>query len=202
MSAVTKFQADIDCNSNISKPSQSWGILASFILQPYGGLVMCVRSWLSLFQLVACRLHGTDPSFEPVMVYQQLWLLQWTFRRHVQWCRLYCIPHKIFKQLRSMFVLCWVSWGPFYLHGSTIIWNSNWNFYYNAQSENAYNGAVYTVYLIPDSKVPGANMGPTWVLPAPDGPHVGPMNLAIRDDIYKRLWYAFVKRWIYHRFLM
>ena len=26
----------------------------------------------------------------------------------------------------------------------------------------------------------GANMGPTWVLSAPDGPHVGPMNLAIR----------------------
>ena len=34
---------------------------------------------------------------------------------------------------------------------------------------------------IPDSKVHGANMGPTWVLSAPDGPHVGPMNLAIRD---------------------
>ena len=32
----------------------------------------------------------------------------------------------------------------------------------------------------PDSKVHGVNMGPTWVLSAPDGPHVGPMNLAIR----------------------
>ena len=32
----------------------------------------------------------------------------------------------------------------------------------------------------PDSKVHGANMGPTWVLSAPDGPHIGPMNLAIR----------------------
>ena len=32
-----------------------------------------------------------------------------------------------------------------------------------------------------DSKVHGANMGPTWVLSAPDGPHVGPMNLAIRE---------------------
>ena len=30
----------------------------------------------------------------------------------------------------------------------------------------------------PDSKVHGANMGPIWVLSAPDGPHVGPMNLA------------------------
>ena len=34
--------------------------------------------------------------------------------------------------------------------------------------------------ICPDSKVHGANMGPTWVLSAPDGPHVGPMNLAIR----------------------
>ena len=33
----------------------------------------------------------------------------------------------------------------------------------------------------PDSKVRGANMGPTWVLSAPDGPHAGPMNLAIRE---------------------
>ena len=35
--------------------------------------------------------------------------------------------------------------------------------------------------VIPDSKIHGANMGPTWVLSAPDGPLVGPMNLAIRD---------------------
>ena len=33
---------------------------------------------------------------------------------------------------------------------------------------------------VPDSKVHGANMGPTWVLSASDGPHVGPMNLVIR----------------------
>ena len=32
----------------------------------------------------------------------------------------------------------------------------------------------------PGSKVHGAIMGPTWVLWATDGPHVGPMNLAIR----------------------
>ena len=34
---------------------------------------------------------------------------------------------------------------------------------------------------IPDNKVHGANMGSTWVLSATDGPHVGPMNPAIRD---------------------
>ena len=38
-----------------------------------------------------------------------------------------------------------------------------------------------SVFSIPDSKVHGANMGPIWVLSTPDGPHVGPMNLAIRD---------------------
>ena len=31
----------------------------------------------------------------------------------------------------------------------------------------------------PNSKVHGANIGPTWVLSAPGGPHVGLMNLAI-----------------------
>ena len=30
--------------------------------------------------------------------------------------------------------------------------------------------------VIPDSKVPGANMGLTWILSDPDGPHAGPMN--------------------------
>ena len=38
-------------------------------------------------------------------------------------------------------------------------------------------------YYDPDRKVHGANMGPTWVLSAPDGPHVGPMNLVIRGPI-------------------
>ena len=46
------------------------------------------------------------------------------------------------------------------------------------------NYIVLTTYNVaqihPDSKVHGANMGPTWVLSAPDGPHVGPMNLAIK----------------------
>ena len=35
----------------------------------------------------------------------------------------------------------------------------------------------------PDSKAHGVNMGPTWVLSAPDEPHVGPMNLSIRVTI-------------------
>ena len=35
-----------------------------------------------------------------------------------------------------------------------------------------------------DSKIHGANMGPTWVLSAPGGPHVGPINLVIRGYGY------------------
>ena len=44
-----------------------------------------------------------------------------------------------------------------------------------------FNKDIETGIKSPDGKVYGANMGPTWVLPAPDGPHVGPMNLAFRD---------------------
>ena len=35
------------------------------------------------------------------------------------------------------------------------------------------------LFTCPDTKVHEANMGPTGVLSVPDGPHVGPMNLAI-----------------------
>ena len=40
--------------------------------------------------------------------------------------------------------------------------------------------ALLQSHTNPDSKVHGANMGTTWVLSAPDRPHVGPMNIAIR----------------------
>ena len=61
-------------------------------------------------------------------------------------------------------------------------------------------------YINPqNSNVHGANMGPTWVLSAPGGPHVGPTNLAIRaithwynnlNKIYPhtvQLWHNYVK---------
>ena len=43
-----------------------------------------------------------------------------------------------------------------------------------------YRHHVYIETTKIDSKAHGAKMGPTWVLSAPDGPHVGPMKLAIR----------------------
>ena len=42
---------------------------------------------------------------------------------------------------------------------------------------------VYVSFNNPDNKVHGANMGPNWVLSAPDGPHAGPVNLAIREVV-------------------
>ena len=43
----------------------------------------------------------------------------------------------------------------------------------------------FQTIISPVNKVHGANMGPTWVLSAPDGPHVGPMNIAIRGSSYR-----------------
>ena len=43
-------------------------------------------------------------------------------------------------------------------------------------------------HISPDSKVHGANMGLTWALSAPDGPLVGPMNLAIGELLQLCLW--------------
>ena len=45
--------------------------------------------------------------------------------------------------------------------------------------------AVIYFCTFPDSEFHVAIMGPTWVLSAPGGPHVGPMNLAIRVDPYE-----------------
>ena len=39
----------------------------------------------------------------------------------------------------------------------------------------------HLVNTIPDNKVHGANMGPTWGWQDPGGTHAGPMNLAIWD---------------------
>ena len=39
--------------------------------------------------------------------------------------------------------------------------------------------------MFPDGKVHGANMGPTWVLSAPDGSHDGSIDLALRVGFNK-----------------
>ena len=41
-------------------------------------------------------------------------------------------------------------------------------------------GLPLTLDIVHDNKVPGANMGPFWGRQDPGGPHVGPLNFAIR----------------------
>ena len=50
----------------------------------------------------------------------------------------------------------------------------------------------YFVVIVPDSKIHGANMGPTWVLLAPDGPYAGPMNQAIYSHNNDQVWVLYV----------
>ena len=40
-----------------------------------------------------------------------------------------------------------------------------------------YHIVLFFLYIIPDSKVDGANMGPIWGRQDPDGPHVGSITL-------------------------
>ena len=48
------------------------------------------------------------------------------------------------------------------------------------------------ISMFPDSKVHGPNMGPTWVLSAPDGPHVEHEPCYQGCDIPDILWPAYV----------
>ena len=80
--------------------------------------------------------------------------------------------------------MIWLSYPLFYMsfpvlseievvmYGSEVEWR---------QSNISQAGSFWNEKHIPDSKVHGANMGPTWVMSAPDEPHISPMNLAIRD---------------------
>ena len=54
----------------------------------------------------------------------------------------------------------------------------------DASRHDMYDIALLWKQNHPDNKVHEANMGLTWVLSAPGGPHVAPMNLAIRVYVY------------------
>ena len=64
-----------------------------------------------------------------------------------------------------------------------MVWIFVWHIlcWYNLISTSIFEIVHCDWSYILDSKFRVANMGPTWVLTAPGGPHVGPMNLAIRD---------------------
>ena len=85
---------------------------------------------------------------------------------------------------------CWVivNWNP----GNKLRWNFNQNAKLFIRENEPQNivcemAAILSVggggggLVNPDSKVHGSNIGPSWVLSAPDGHHVGPMYLVIRE---------------------
>ena len=63
-------------------------------------------------------------------------------------------------------------WSSSVYSKSVIDWNTD---------ENVIVMIFIALIYSPDSKAHGANMGPTCVLSAPGGPHVGPINFAIRE---------------------
>ena len=67
------------------------------------------------------------------------------------------------------------------------ITNSEPHFFSNTRPDSSF-AAIFIwleiIQSVPDSKFRGANMELIWVLSAPDGPHVGPMKLAIRGSMY------------------
>ena len=66
---------------------------------------------------------------------------------------------------------------------STIYIAQNYHAAFSSASHNfvhIYASACSFYSVFPNSIFHGANMGPIWALSAPDGPHFGPMNLAIR----------------------
>ena len=111
------------------------------------------------------------------------------------------IKHYIYKHLQ------WIAiqpvFGPLWRTQNTR-WYTNGTYFSVFSLAYAYRfSSIYNTLSIarkyPDSKVHGANMGPTWVLSAPDGPHIGPMNLVVRVYIQSTLWYCAVYHKVHHK---
>ena len=69
-----------------------------------------------------------------------------------------------------------ISWSTQFSYSGKVIWTlKNMELDFLDAACSGSQGSSY-----PDSKVYGANMGPTWGRQDPGGPHVAPINLAIR----------------------
>ena len=81
-----------------------------------------------------------------------------------------------------------MTWGC--THKGPVMWNFEVSIIVRLINLNKQSSCRWFDPPPPDSKVQGANMGPTWVLSAPDGPHFGPMNLGIRAMMLVWLYYT------------
>ena len=140
-----------------------------------------------MIKLLLSDLPGAIPSNDwPFVIHHSLWYTQiWLTLFHPTYLVLY--PAIINLYLSNILCVIPSDDPPGYLVlYQTII---------NPLSSNLLGAILRDDCLFPDSKVHGANMGPTWVLSAPDGPHVGPMNLAIRVFIRLNTW-CYSRHWL------
>ena len=81
-----------------------------------------------------------------------------------------CVPEELYHHILSVVsYISWESWAfASIIAMQSMMCASNW---------------VQYGLSVPDSKIHGANMGPIWGRQDPGGPHVGPMNFAIRGGI-------------------
>ena len=100
----------------------------------------------------------------------------------------FCSPSSVYGRMDDLFIPPPPNW----IIGIEEIWEIKFQtkqlhstiscrFILNFKNETSVSDEVSSYSQYP-SKVHVANMGPTWVLSAPGGPHVGPMNLAISVD--------------------
>ena len=152
----------------------SWGDLL-YTLWIYSldqGLNLWARSLI-------CRLRGFAALlsllsyFQPPMSYQ-CGGITW----NVNICLMFPLKHLARKGL-TMWQLS--LWDKVWNRGWSVV--GRWKHHFILHCKVSYFPAIClgTRNKIPDSKVHGANMGPNWVLSSPNGPHVGPMSLALRD---------------------
>ena len=96
----------------------------------------------------------------------------------------------IYFQIYTIFIFIYIHGNLSTFHNAR--WCALWSFFYHLwcwSSAITQSLSVDTkqgsnlIWNTPDSKIHETNMGPTWILLAPGGPHVGPMNLSIWDCV-------------------
>ena len=144
-----------------------------------------MRQWIrsALVQIMACRLLGAKPLSKPMLCNYQLDLQEQTSMKFESKIKLFHSRKCIWKCRLS-------KWQPFCPGGDELMasWLANQRilkFIICQPGSHIWGYSPGTLVLShPDSKLHGANMGPTWVLLSPGGPHVGAMKLAIWAGYY------------------
>ena len=117
-----------------------------------------------------------------IILQNYVWLHRTGSDRHIWW-------HMNTPSNGNIFRVTGPLWGEFTGHRWTHLTKSSdaelWRFLWSVPEQTVEQTIerLVTWDAIPDNKDHGANMAPTWVLSDPGRPQVGPMNLAIWDDI-------------------